>query len=166
MRRRLFRLGLAAAFLALVFWGWRIFFPSPEHIIRKRLTEAARLASFAPNEGPLAKLGNSQKLVGHCTDDVEIAVDLPGRLPRTLSGRDELMQAVMGVRSTLSALKVEFVDLTVELGEDKESAVAHLTAKANLPGENIPEVQELKVAFRKVGRDWLIRRVETVKTLH
>jgi hypothetical protein len=48
-------------------------------------------------------------------------------------------------------------------GSDPVSAVANLTAKANVQGELVP--QELKIEFRKVGRDWLIERVSTVKTL-
>jgi hypothetical protein len=165
MSQGLKRLGLILALLALGFWAWRFFFPSPERIIRKNLSAVARLASFAPNEGALAKLSNTQKLTGFCTGDIEIAIDVPGRLPRTLSGRGDLTQAIMSARSTLSALKVEFLDIQVAVGGDRESAVARLTAKADLPGEKVPEVQELKVTFQKVGRDWLIHRVETVKTL-
>jgi len=165
MSRVVKRLGLLLALLALGFLAWRVFFPSPERIIRKNLNAVARLASFAPNEGALAKLSNTQKLTGFCTGDVEIALDVSGRVRQTLNGRDELTQAIMGARSTLSALKVEFLDIGVVVGDDKESAVARLTAKADLPGEKIPEVQELKVTFQKVGRDWLIHRAETVKTL-
>ena len=165
MSQGLKRLGLILALLALGFWAWRFFFPSPERIIRKNLSAVARLASFAPNEGALAKLSNTQKLTGFCTGDIEIAIDVPGRLPRTLSGRDALTQAIMSARSTLSALKIEFLDIQIAVGGDRESAVARLTAKADLPGEKVPEVQELKVTFQKVGRDWLIHRVETVKTL-
>jgi hypothetical protein len=165
MSRGIKRLGLLVALLVLAFLVWRVFFPSPERIIRKNLNSVARLVSFAPNEGALAKLSNTQKLTGFCTGDVEVAIDVPGRVRQTLNGRDELMQAIMGARSTLSAMKVEFLDIGVTMGDDKESAVARLTAKADLPGEKIPEVQELKIIFQKVGRDWLIHRAETVKTL-
>jgi len=165
MSRRVLRLGLLSAVSALAFWAWLVLFPSPERIIRNRLAHIARLVSFAPNEGPLAKLGNSQKLVGFCATDIEIAIDPPGRSTQTFKGRDELMQAIMGARTMLSALKVQFVDIRVALEEDKQSAVARLTAKVDLPGENVPEVQELKIIFQKVGRDWLITRAETVKTL-
>jgi len=166
MNRRLPWLIFLAAVLALVFWGWLILFPGPDRIIRKHLAEVAHLASVTPNEGPLARLANAQKLTTFCTADVEIAVDIPGRTPQTLSGRDELLQTALAVRSMMSNLKVEFLDVGVALESDEQSAVARLTAKANLPGENIPEVQELKIAFQKAGRDWLIRRAETVRTLH
>jgi hypothetical protein len=163
MSRRVKRLGLLIGCLALGFVVWRVFFPSPELIIRRHLDAVARLASFAPNEGALAKLSNSQKLTGFCTGDVEVAVDLPGRVSHKFTGRDELMQAIMSARSTLNALHVEFLDISVVVTDD--TAIARLTAKADLPGENLPEVQELKVTFQKVGRDWLIQRAEPVKTL-
>jgi hypothetical protein len=165
MNPRSRRLGLLIVLLGLAFLGWRVLFPSPEQIIRGHLSAVARLASFAPNEGALAKLSNTQKLTGFCTEDVEVAIEVSGRQAHTFKGRDELTQAIMVARSTLSALKVEFLDIRVAVGEDKESAVARLTAKADLPDENVPEVQELKVTFQKSGRDWLIRYAETVKPL-
>jgi len=58
------------------------------------------------------------------------------------------------------------VDVTVVVGTDGQAAQAHLTAKANLPGESMPQVQELKIGFRKIEREWLIDRVQTVRTLH
>ena len=166
MNRLLVRAGLLGLVLGLSYLGWTFFFPSPERIIQKRLRKIAQLASFASNEGSLAKLANSQKLTTFCTSDVEITVDIPGRISHKLVGRDELLQAVMAARSTLNSLKVEFLDVGVMVGGDKQSAVARLTAKASFPGERIPEVQELKIEFRKVDRDWLVEHAETVRTLH
>jgi hypothetical protein len=166
MNRWLVRVGLLGAFLGLGYGGWIVLFPSPERIIAKRLAHIAHLASVAPNEGALARLANSQKLTTFCSSDVEIAVDVPGRVSQTLNGRDELLQAVIAAHSTLSPFKVEFLDVTVIVNPDKQSAQAHLTAKATFPGERTPEVQELKIDFRKVEHDWLIQHAETVRTLH
>jgi hypothetical protein len=141
-------------------------FPSPERIIAKQLAHIARLASAGPNEGALARLANSQKLTTFCAPDVEISVDIPGRFSQSLNGREELLQAVLSARSTFNPLKVEFLDVSVVPSADKQSAQAHLTAKATFPGERIPEVQELRIHFRKVDRDWLIEHAETVRTLH
>ncbi len=164
MMRWLFRLVLLGSFLALGIWGWRIFFPTPEQVIRRQLADLARIASIAPNEGPLAKAYNSQKLVSFFAPDVEIILDVPGH-SASLHDRDELMRAAMAWRSSATSLKVEFLDISVSLAPDKEAALAHLTAKANLPGESVPDVQELKIAFRKMEGKWLISRVETIKTL-
>jgi hypothetical protein len=166
MSRWLVRAGLLGGALGLSYWGWIVLFPGPARIIQMRLAHIARLASVAPNEGALARMINSQKLAGFCTSDVEISIDLPGRVEHRLNGRDELLQAVLAASSTVSPLKIDFLDIGVLVGTDNQSAVAHLTAKASFPGERIPEVQELTVDFRKVGRDWLIAHAETVKTLH
>lgn len=166
MSRWLVRLGLGAIALGLALWTWRVLFPGPEQIIRKHLAEVARHASVKPNESPLARLANSQKLASFCTSDVEVAVDVPGRSSQLLSGRDDLFQAALAARSIMTNLKVKFLDVSVVVAEDKQSAVTRLTAEANFPGEKLPEVQELKIIFRKVDRDWLISRAETVKTLH
>ncbi len=157
---------VAIVALALIgFWVWRTFFPGPEQLIRRRMEAVARTASFSPNESPLAKLSNAQKLTTFCADRVEITVDVPGQSQRTFNGRDELMQAAIGARSVVSALKVEFFDLTVTLGPDRTSAVVNLTAKGKIPEERDFMVQELKFTFKKINGDWLINRVETVKTL-
>ena len=57
-----FRLVLAAALVALGVWLWTVLFPSPEKVIRKRLTELARTVSFSPNEGNLVRLAGAQNL--------------------------------------------------------------------------------------------------------
>jgi hypothetical protein len=165
MKTWLARLLVLGVLGALVFWMEGLIFPSPERIIRQQLTGLAKAASVTPNEAPLVKLANTQKLSSFFTTDAEISVDVPGRSIQVVNGRDEILQAAMGMRSMLNNLKVEFVDIIVVLAADKTSAVAHLTATANMPGEKIPEVQELEIRFKKAERDWLINHVETVKTL-
>jgi len=148
-----------------LFYGWRWLFPGPEQVIRKRLSELATDASITSNEAPLVKLAKAQRLSTFFTTDAKVTVDLPGRALQTFDGREEVQQAAIGARSLLNNLKVEFVDVTVSLRPDKNSAVSHLTATATMPGEKVPEVQELEIEFRKTDHDWLIDRVQTVKTL-
>jgi hypothetical protein len=165
MRDWLVRLVLIGTLGAGVFFGWRWMFPGPEHIIRKRLSELAAAASITSNEAPLVKLAKAQRLSTFFATDAKVTVDLPGRAIQTFDGREEIQQAAIGARSILNNLKVEFVDVTVSLAADKESAVTHLTATATMPGEKVPEVQELEIEFRKTDHDWLINRVQTIKTL-
>jgi hypothetical protein len=159
------RLVALGAAVGVVLWVWSVFFPSPERVMRQRLTALAQLVSIAPNEGPLAKLANSQKLVSFCLPEIELEVDVPGHSRQTISGRDDLLQAVVMARANLSGLKVEFFDIEVTLDPGKASAVANLTVKARVLGERDYYIQELKFLFKRVGSDWLIRRIETVKTL-
>ena len=55
----LFRLILLAVVAAAGVWLWTVLFPGPEKVIRRRLAEIARLASFNASESPLAALGGA-----------------------------------------------------------------------------------------------------------
>lgn len=160
-----FRLVLFAALLALGVWLWFILFPSPEKIIRQRLTELARNASFSPTEGGLARLATAQRLPGFFATNVEVNIDVPGRVQHRLLGRDEIQQAALGARSNLSGLKVTFPDINITVAADKQSAVADITVEANIAGERDSIVQEMKFTFQQTGGKWLITRIETVRTL-
>jgi hypothetical protein len=63
------------------------------------------------------------------------------------------------------SIKVQLLDVSVIVAADKLSAEAHLTGEARLEGDQTPQVQELKAHLKKVNKDWLIDRVETVRTL-
>jgi hypothetical protein len=143
---------------------WSRFFPSPEQVIRARLTELANLASFSSNDTPVAALQNSQKIASYFTDDIEIVVDAPG-FKHSLAGREELFQAVMFSRSQLSSLNLQFLDMVVAFPPSKQSAMVNLTVKGRVPNDRDMLVQECKFTLKKVGRKWLIRKIETVKTL-
>lgn len=156
---------LLAALAGVGYWVWITFFPSPEIAIRKRLAALAEVAAFPANEAPLSRLANAQKLGNFFTTDVEITVDIPGRSQQTFSGREELVQAAVAARSTVNGLNVEFLDIIVVLAPDNETAVVNLTAKAKIPGERDFYVQELKFSLKNIKGDWMIFKVETVKTL-
>jgi hypothetical protein len=165
MTGRIVRLLLVAGSFALGFWGWRFLHRSPERVIRRELAELARTACIPANEGNLPRLANAQKLASFFTTDVEIDFDLRGRFSQTISGRSELQEKALAARAALSGLTVEFLDINVTVAPDGQSATADLTAKASLPGDTVPQVEEVKVDFKKVDGDWLIQHAENVKTL-
>ena len=155
----------ALALAALAVWGWRVLFPNPERVIRKRLGELAAIGSFQANESAMAKLYNAKKLGSFFTPDVTVSVDIPGRGLHTLNGRDSLEQAAVVFRQNVAAVKVEFLDITITFAADKQSAVANLTGKATVGGERDFSVQEFNFKLKKVDGQWLIYAVESVKTL-
>ena len=165
MRVWVFRLLLAVAIAAAGFWTWKLLFPGPEQIIRQELSKVAAAASITPNEAPLTKLAKAQKLASFFSNDAEVAIDIPNRPYQTFNGRDEIQQAAIGARALLNSLKVHLLDIEMRVAHDKQSALVHLTATADLPGEKVPEVQELQLQLKKIDREWLISRVTTVKTL-
>lgn len=134
-------------------------FPGPEKIIRKRIAEVEKLVSFAPNEGPLAKLGNSQKLLGYFSSDIQLTLNVPGRREITLNGREELQQAIMGARAQASSLRVEFHDVQVQVLASKTDATALVTVKADV-AEGEPFIERVRLRFSKRDGDWLISRIE------
>jgi len=159
----LFRLVLLAVLVAAGVWLWAVFFPSPEKVIRQRLAEIARLASFSPNENPLAALGGAQKLAGFCSPDLHVKLAVPVNADHTFESRDEIAQADLAARSALGGmLKVEFVDVLVTLAPDKQSAVADLTARIQT-GSDL-NMQEIKFTLKKVDGQWLVTRAETIRT--
>jgi hypothetical protein len=165
MKPWLVRLTWLGLLVAAAVWAGSVLFPSPDRVIRGELVQLAKAASIGPNEAPLARLSRAQKLSTFFTPDVQITVDIPTRSTQTFNGREEVQEAALAARSMLSELTVKFVDVVVTVDPDKQSARADLTATASLPGEKLPEVQELEVRFKKTDRDWLISRVRTVKTL-
>src|ERR1043166_5490890 len=130
MKRWVWRALLAVGFLALGIWAWLVIFPSPERVIRKRLTELARAATVSGNESQLAALLNSQKVAGFFTGDIEINVDVPGSSQQVLNGRDQLAQQAMVLRSAVGSMQVEFYDIIVTVAPEKSTAEANLTLVA------------------------------------
>ena len=163
MRRWLIRLFWVGLLGAAAFWGWRVLFPNPEQAIRKELLELARTASVPPNEPQWAQVAKAHKLITFFAPDIEIHVDLPGQYQRDFTGMDDLREAAMASRRLGKTFTVQFYDISVDVAEDGKTATARLTAQASMQGEVNP--QELKFQLKKEGRDWLIRRVDTLKTL-
>jgi hypothetical protein len=159
------RLVLLAALIAAGIWLWTILFPSAEKIVRKRLAQAASEASFKSGENPLVSAARAETLAGFFSTNVEVNINVPEFGRHIFAGRTEIMQAAAGARSQISSLKVEFPDMNITVGPDKLSAVADVTMKVQAAGQKDFNVQEMKFTFQKIGGDWLITRVETVRTL-
>ena len=162
--QKLVRIVIVAALIALGFWGWRVLFPSPEKVIRSRLAKLADYASFDSKQGTIAQAFSTEAMAEFFTTDVEIQLEARGFPTVSISGREELKQAIMVARSRLGNLKVEFLDVNVKLGPDKQTAVANLTCRATPVGRDFI-VQEANFLLKKVDGKWLIYRIEPVKTL-
>jgi hypothetical protein len=156
---------LLALVVALGVWAWVALHPDPEHLIRRQLENLARTASFGPNQGYLAKLAGAQKLADFCATNIEVTIDVPGHQEHRLAGREDIQQTALAVRASVSSLTVTFPDIAVQVSADQQSAVADLTLEAQVAGERDMIVQEMKVTLQKIGGQWLLVKVETVRTL-
>ena len=161
----IFRIVLAAALIALGVWLWFVLFPSPEKVIHKRLVKLARTVSFSPDEGNLVRLAGAQSLAGFFSSNIVVNINVPGRVQHSIIGRQEVTQAALGARSAVSGLDVKFPDINVTVAPDKQSAEADLTVEAKVAGEHDPIVQEMKFTLQKIDGEWLVTRIETVRTL-
>ncbi len=158
--------GVVAAALITGGWGaWYFLFPSPERVIRGRVQELARLASFSSNEGVLAKAYRSEQLADFFARNVVLVLNVPGNSVRTWRGRDTVQEIAMQARTSLHDLHVKFPDVAVSISPGQQEAVVNVTAEVRYSGHKTPDVQELRLRFEKIGGDWLIKRVETVRTL-
>jgi hypothetical protein len=159
------RLILLAVVVALGVWLWTVLFPGPEKVIAKRFQELARTVSFTSGESDLTRLGAARKVAGFFAVPVELAVELPELGHHSTLDREEIMQVALAARARAGGVQVRFSDLTVRVAPDKQSAVVDLTAQAAVSGEHDPIVQQMKFTLRKMDGQWLIIRVETVRTL-
>jgi ketosteroid isomerase-like protein len=159
------RLVLLAALIVAGIWLCTILFPGPEQIVRKRLAQAASKASFNSGENPLIGAARAETLAGFFSTNVEINISLPEHEQHSFAGRDEITQAAAGARSAVKSLKVELSDMNIKVSPDKLSAVADVVVQVQAAGDKDSHVQEMKFTFQKIGGDWLITRVETVRTL-
>jgi hypothetical protein len=164
MKEWLIRVFLLALLAAVGLWAWHTLYPNPEKVIRKRLGELAKAASFSSKQGFVSQAWDASSLGGFFTLDVEVTLDVPG-LPPAINGRDELLAVAGLARKSGRSVTVEFPDIKVTVAPDKSSAVVYLTGKAKVSGERDFFLQEVRLRLIKVKRDWLIRQIETVKTL-
>jgi len=160
-----FRIVLFAALAALGIWLWTVLFPSPEKVVRKRLTELARTVSSSSNEGDLARLAAARSVAGFFSTHIELKVELPELGQRDSIDREEITQAALLARSRAGGVQVKFPDINITVAPDRQSAVADLTVEAKVSGEHDTIVQEMKFTLHKIDGQWLITRVETVRTL-
>jgi hypothetical protein len=159
------RLVLLAVIIAAGAWLWTLFHPNPQEIIRKRLAAVATDASFDSTQSSIITANNIEALAASFATNAEVDMDVPDRFQQTFSSRDEIKQAALMAHAAISGLKVQFLDVNVVVGGDKLSATADATVKAQVSGDKDFIAQEWKITFQKIGGDWLITRVETLRTL-
>jgi ketosteroid isomerase-like protein len=159
------RLVLLAAIIAAGAWLWTVFHPGPQQMIRKRLAAVASDASFDSAQSAIVSANNVEALANSFATNAEVNLEVPERIQQTFSSRDEIKQAYLVAHAVVSGLKVEFLDVNVAVGGDKMSATADATLKAQVLGEKDFIALEWKITLEKIDGDWLITRIETLRTL-
>ncbi|HEY1662266.1 MAG TPA: hypothetical protein VGI03_07595 [Verrucomicrobiae bacterium] len=146
-------------------WLWSVLFPTPQHVIRARLNEFARDASFTSSQSTLAGYLSAQTVGQFFSTNVEVTLNLPGNPEFIVSGRDQIVQSMIQAHAAVSELEVDFPDLNVTLAPDQNTATADLTIRAQIDGERNSLAEEMKFTLQKIGGQWLITHIESVQVL-
>jgi hypothetical protein len=160
------RLVLLAVLAGAGFWLWTVFFPSPEKIVLKKISELAANANITSADGTISRAAKASSVVGQFATNAEIVLEATGEGQRTFSGREEINEAAMGGFATVPSLKVEFLDAVARVEPDKQNASVTCTARVSAGDNKDFGISALRFEFQKIDGSWLITRVETVKTLH
>jgi hypothetical protein len=164
MKRWTIRFITLAVIVIVGLWGLRTFFPSPDKVILARLKQVSRLASFDSNEGGIARMSNILKLTGYFTTDADLVLDSADVGSQAIHGRNDIRDAALAARTRLNSLKMDFFDIAITFTPDNLTATANLTVRVGLPSDKDFFVKQAKFTLTKVDGDWLISRVETLKT--
>jgi hypothetical protein len=163
--KNVIRITVALVLIGLGVWLWLYLHPSPEVAIRRRLAEVAKTVSFSGQEGMISRAARSQKFADYFGKEVTLHIDLPEGTQHEAASRDEIAKTYMWLRWNFRTFTVEFLDPNITLGPDRKSAILEVTVRAATSSEKYFIVQELRLTMREVEGEWLILRVETIKTL-
>lgn len=161
--RRAIQLLLGMAILAVCVGIGVRYFTSEETRIRRALAELAGSLRVPPNEAPLARLGAARKFQGLFAPDVGVVLaGVPSEF-REIQGRDQLFELYLTARGLVNECRVEFRGIRVTVGPDQSSAHAELTVLGEVDGDPNAVAQDVRIDLVRSGRDWLIRRVRTLR---
>ena len=160
------RVTVAAAVVvavALVAWFFRA--PGDEASIRRRLQAFAGEVNRTPTEG-LSGVAHAAVIGSYFTEDVR--VDL-GQGSSPIDGRQTVVGMATRLQGRISAYRVRFDDISVQIAPDGASAEVHLAAefirRSVAAGEDWLDAREFALGMRKAGDEWRISRVTAIDTL-
>ena len=163
--KKLFSLAFLVGALGLGWLAWNLFFPSVEKVLRQKMATLAETVTFNDKTNPITRAAKAQKVIAMFATDAQVTLDASGYGGRNFSGREEISEAVGMAFGGMQGLRVEFLDVNVQVAGDKQTANIGCTAKIFFGGSKDFGVQEMRFQFKKVDGTWLIHKVETVKTL-
>ena len=159
------RLVWLAVLVALGWWLWTVAFPSPQKVVLKRMHNLAELLTFKSDLGNLGRATRASEFIDYFSVDTEIVVDVPELGSHTFTGRDEVRESANGGFAGLPSLTVTFLDTTVKIGPDQQTADVSCTLRVTVGNDKDYGIQEMDFKWKKIEGTWQITRAETVKTL-
>lgn len=158
---------LALGAMAVAVWlGGRWLFPSDEAQVRAVLDRIEEATRIGDGEGEMVRLGRLAALRELLHP--ELAVDA-GAPFGALQGREAVLAAVGRAGHALRELEIAFVDVSVVVAPDRQSADVSLVAEARFRGERDPtrgyEARELQVHAVRHESRWVVAEVALVRAL-
>ena len=146
-------------------WWWGVCCAVRGGVLRVWVLRGGGLAPFRANGAACTRLGSAKELAGLFTPEAQAVVNIRGYHDQVIKGRDQFFETAMAARSTGPGATVEFLDPVIQFPGSHEGAVVELTMKAQINGEPDLIVQELRLTMKRQSGEWLIDRIETVKSL-
>lgn len=139
--------------------------PTESGRVLKTVESLVAEASFKASEGSVRRMARSESLVNGFTEDAMLHFESLGLPSALISGRDELRQLTLAALALKGGLELQVFDPVVTVGPQPDVARVHLTATATSGRQEAFSAQEFE--FRLVKRDgrWLVRELNTVRTL-
>lgn len=155
----------AAAIVALALGGAWTWWNGPERQIRRTLNTLADGLSHDEVASPLGAVSAVAEMQPLLADGV--VVEPGGRLD-AIRGRSAVLAAAARMRTAVPALRLEFVDVTVTLGEDGTSAAVAGTVSAEITdraGQRRTDAREFTAEMRRVEGRWIVASARTIDAL-
>ncbi len=167
MKRRTLIVALVVVLGALVAGAWVFLDAHAREIrrIQRHLNTLAATVSFTDKDPPFVRLGYGGKVAGFFDNPTEFDVTIGPRATQGLIPRSQLHAGAAGLRLNAPGLSVRFIDIAVELDQDRTSASAHLTARIFFTGDPDYFVQEFRLRLKRTEGRWLVDRIATVRTM-
>ena len=165
MRKVIFILILLIVFVLVVFLVTRG--NRDERQIRKNLGTLASLVEKGEKESIIQSGVQAKKIASFFLEDCRVEVGAP--VPN-IKGEQDLIAATTHIRQMVGNISVSFSDISITVEENRTRARSTLTAAATVSsslvekGEVLP--RELEMNWEKVGREWKIKEIGAVETLH
>lgn len=159
------RLVLLAIAIGFCTWLWIYLHPTPQEAVRRQLVALGKSATLEKTDGNIAAALRANEFSEFFGREVALNMEPRALFPDSIE-RSEIARIMLKLRTESRSLDVKILDPIITVGADQKSAIVELTVNVAAEGERHLLVQEMKFTMKEVDGNWLIIRVETVRTLN
>ncbi len=164
MVTRFARVGVIVLVIGASIAGYR-WWTSPERRIRRVLDGVAEGFSHDAPATALGAVAAVAALQPYLAPEVTVE---PGRPLGVVTGRDAVLATAARLRSSTPSMRIEFVDVQINVGADNQSAEVDCTAMATLQdraGQESVDAREVIITMNTLDGRWVITRARAIEVL-